>query len=373
MPDYTRYSVKVSALTPVHIGSGETLLYEYDYAVEHGKTWRINDAALLEAQPVEDAKAAAVLARTPPAQLLNQADFKDDSSLFRYVIRGAPRSQQSGAQLQEQLKDTFDRPYLPGASLKGALRTVLAWYAWKELRLKPEVAKLGQRREWAAQTYEHEIFGRDPNHDFLRALQVEDSQPLKADRLVIINVDILNLSGTTAASSIPVELEAIRGDTVFQTGIKMDWVLYSDWAKSQGLKLSGEGWLRNLAKAANERARVQIQGQLDWLKKTPGVKRLTDFYNQLANANLGENVFLLQLGWGTGWEDKTFGSHLQDDPAFMERLLRDYRLARGKRQAGDPFPKSRRVVVHVSRSQNGKLEKEPLSPLGWVLVEMAQV
>lgn len=321
MPDYSRFSLKVSTLTPLHIGSGETLLYEYDYAVNHSRTWRINDAALLDAQQADDVQAAAILARTPPAQLLRASDFKEDSSLFRYVIRGAPRSGQTGAQLQEQLKNTFDRPYLPGSSLKGALRTALAWRAWLDLRLKPEVAKLGQRREWAAQTYEREIFGRDPNHDFLRALHVEDSQPVDQAKLVIINVDVLNLSGKTGASSIPVELEAVRGDTVFQAGIKLDWALYSDWAKKSGLKLSGEGWLRNLAAVANQHARQQIQDQLKWLKKAANAGRLAGFYDQLARADLPEGAFLLQLGWGTGWENKTFGSHLQDDPAFMERLL----------------------------------------------------
>jgi CRISPR-associated protein Csm5 len=373
MPDYQRFTLKVSTLTPLHIGSGQTLLYEYDYAVYRNRTWRINDAALLEAQDVDDLKATEVLARTPPAQLLQDADYTEDSPFFRYVIRGTPRSEKTGAQLQEQLKDVFDRPYLPGSSLKGALRTTLAWYGWKDLHLKPSAGRLGQRSEWAAQSYEHEIFGGDPNHDFLRALQVEDSRPVDTSRLILINVDILNMEGGMGHNSIPVELEAVRGDTIFESTIKLDWALYSDWAKQNGLHLSGESWLRSLAKVVNEHARKQVERQLQWLKKA-NVPHLQSFYEQLYNARLSPHQFLLQLGWGTGWEDKTFGSHLQQDPAFMERILHDYRLSRARgRRVGDLFPLSRRIVVQATRAPDGRLMKEPRSPLGWVLVEMQPI
>jgi CRISPR-associated protein Csm5 len=53
--------------------------------------------------------------------------------------------------------------------------------------------------------------------------------------------------------------------------------------------------------------------------------------------------------------------------------LRDYKLARGKRQSGDPFPKSRRVLVKVEQSPNGQKREIPVVPLGWVLVEMEEI
>ena len=131
MADYSLYTLKVTTITPLHIGSGEELLNEYDFAVYNGQTWRINEAALLEAQNADDPRLAERLARTPPAQLLDKpTDFRPGSPCFRYVVKGVPRSALAGAQVREQLKDTFDRPYLPGSSLKGALRTALAWHAW---------------------------------------------------------------------------------------------------------------------------------------------------------------------------------------------------------------------------------------------------
>jgi len=40
MPDYALFTFRVTTLTPLHIGSGETLLNDYDYAIHQGRTWR---------------------------------------------------------------------------------------------------------------------------------------------------------------------------------------------------------------------------------------------------------------------------------------------------------------------------------------------
>lgn len=370
MPEYAIYTLKVSVLTPLHIGSGEDLLHEYDYAIHNGRTWRLNDAALLEAQDVDDPALAETLARTPPARLLRPADFRPDSPFFRYVIQGTPRSQAEGAQVREQLKDAFDRPYLPGSSLKGALRTALAWVAWGQMGLKPELGKLGRRREWAAQEYEHMIFGPNPNHDLLRALQVSDSQPVGVERLMLVNARVLNRTGTLGS---PIELEAIRPDTVFELTLKLDLALFDDWARRRELRLRGAEWLRNLPAVIQAHTRQRIAQEIAWFRDVGNGVRLRDFYEkQLGAARLGASQALLQLGWGTGWEGKTFGSHLQRDRAFLERVIRDYRLARGRRQPGDPFPKSRRVLVTVVQDSQGRRRETPASPLGWVLVEMAK-
>lgn len=124
MSDYVLYRVKATLITPLHIGSGRELLHEYDYAVFDKRTWRINEAALLDAQDADDAALASKPAALKPAALPKPpTDFRVETGYFRYVIQGTPRSQVPGAQVREQLKDVYDRPYLPGSSLKGALRT----------------------------------------------------------------------------------------------------------------------------------------------------------------------------------------------------------------------------------------------------------
>ncbi len=376
MADYRLYQARITVLTPLHIGSGRDLLNEYDYAIYSGHTWRINDDALLEAQDLDDPRLADRLAAIPPAQLLRGGDFRPGSPFFRYVIRGTPRSQTSGAQVREQLKDVYDRPYLPGSSLKGALRTALAWKRWQALNLKPDVRNLNRRREFAAQWYEQELFsehsGKAPNRDTLRALQVADSAPVGADRLMLVNARVLNRGGTLGS---PIELEAVRPDTVFETEIKLDTALFSAWAKSKGLKLKGSDLLLNFPAVVREYVARRLERQAAWFEQIPGAEKVVKYYRELAGIKLPASAFFLQIGWGGGWESKTFGDHLQADQRFMESILRPpkevgYGLARGRRKPGDPFPKSRRVLVQVQRAPDGQTRETPLYPLGWVLVEI---
>ncbi len=368
-PSYIVYDVTVSTLTPVHIGNGVELLNEYDYVIRNGRTWRINEDALLEAQDVEDPAVAERLARTPPGHLLEAQDFREDSGFFRYVLRGAPRATGEGAQLREQLKDVFDRPYLPGSSLKGALRTAIAWHAWAAARLQPDLRRLGHRRKWAGQGYERRLLGRDPNHDLLRALHVSDSQPLDPSALLILNARVITRGGNLAA---PIEMEAIRPDTEFKLTLKLDLALFSDWARRHGLNLRGQEWLEQLPAVVHAHAMDHAQREAAWFKGIRGAVTVAQFYQQLAGARPGRQRFLAALGWGTGWEGKTFGSRLQADKRFMERIVEDYSLARGRRHPGDPFPKSRRVAVRIGRDPQGQVVEMPVSPLGWCLVEMVE-
>lgn len=370
MSDYVLYRVKATLITPLHIGSGRELLHEYDYAIFDKRTWRINEAALLDAQDADDAALASKLAALKPAALLKPPDdFRVETGYFRYVIQGTPRSQAPGAQLREQLKDVYDRPYLPGSSLKGALRTGLAWFAWRQRGLRPQIRDLERRRERAAQRYEHMLFGPNPNHDALRALQVGDSQPVRADRLRLVNARVLGRGGGLGS---PIELEAVRPDTAFELTLKVDKALFSAWAREAGLSLSGEDWFKRLAEIMRAYAMQRIQRELSWFQAIPSAARLADFYRELSQAKLPNNHFLVQVGWGAGWEAKTLGLHFQKDSTFMERIIGEYHLARGKRKAGDPFPKSRRVAVEVERGPHGERRETPKSPLGWMLVEMEQ-
>lgn len=373
MPDYKMYNLTLTTLTPLHIGTGRDLLLDYDYDVAGGKTWVINQSALLDAQNVDDPKVAAQLAQTPPAELLEDKDFVEGNPFFRYVLRGKPHSEKEGAVIQEQFKDVYDQPYLPGSSVKGALRTALGWHAWKALNLDPEADQLKDNPKFAASNYEHTIFGRDPNNDTLRALQVSDSAPLKPDCLFLMNVRVISPATTRkAASDIPVELEGIRVDTTFHASLKLDLALFSDWAKKYGLRLGGKEWLTDIPKIANAHAMEQVKSEAKWFKTIPGAASVLEFYDTLQKSNLGSGTFFLRLGWGTGWENKTFGSRLQADEEFMAYIVTHYRMRKGPGGKGGKFPSSRRASVHFEKTAQGSARDTLAKPPGWLLVEMTE-
>ncbi|MEM4204529.1 MAG: type III-A CRISPR-associated RAMP protein Csm5, partial [Candidatus Methanomethylicaceae archaeon] len=134
--NYSKYRLRITVLSPLHIGNGREMLKDYDYAVYKGRTWRINESDLLDLQQVEDTQIAQMLVRVKPAELLKPEDFQEGSSLFRYVLKGTPKYQAEGAVVREALKDAFDHPYLPGSSLKGALRTALAVHLWEAKKMR---------------------------------------------------------------------------------------------------------------------------------------------------------------------------------------------------------------------------------------------
>jgi len=367
--EYTVYDVTVTTLTPLHIGSGRTLLNEYDYTIHQNNVWRINEDALLEAQDVDDPRLVETLSRTPPAHLLTPADYRPDSPYFRYRLAGMPRARGTGAQLQELLKTIEDEAYLPGSSLKGAIRTALVWRGWIERGLRPDRNQLERNRKFAARNIEKNIMGPDPNYDLLRALHVSDSEPAGRDYFLIVNAQVV----TRGSLASPIELEAVKPDTAFHLTIKADRQLFSQWATRHRLRLGGNvAWLDNLPHLIQKHTQQRLTTELEWYKNRRGAEGIASFYQRLLGARLPANACLLQVGWGTGWEGKTLGSHLQADRRFMDYLIGTYRLAKGDRHPGDPFPKSRRVTVQVVKDQRGKTKQRLATPLGWVLMEMKE-
>ncbi|HJS18847.1 MAG TPA: type III-A CRISPR-associated RAMP protein Csm5 [Anaerolineales bacterium] len=374
--DYITYDVKVTTLSPLHIGTGHELMQNYDYAIHNGRTWRLDEVAFHEAQNVEDPSVMRQLMTLPPAQLLRPEDFEDkEGRSFRYVIRGTPRSQQAGSILREQIKTVDDEPYLPGSSLKGALRTALAWKGWEEKKLKPDRTKIDERRpKFAARDYEHALFGNDPNHDLFRALLIGDSTSSPADRLMLINVRVMTSKGI--GKDIPVEVEAIRPETVFNLPMKIDTRLFSEWAhQRKDFKLGGNpDWLLKMTGTLREHALVRIQRQLSWFRNRESVSLVSDFYSRLEKLSFSENQFIVHLGWGGGWDSKTLGSRLQDDSKFFDWLVVQPKLGmlRGKalanRKPGSPFPSTRRVAM----KRGADKEETVAAPLGWVLVELTE-
>ncbi len=368
--NYQCLEARVLTLTPLHIGTGRELMQDYDYVVHDGRTWRLNESALLEAQNADDPAMIKRLMEVPPAQLLKKPDdFRAEKGYFRYIIKGVPRSQKAGSLLREQIKTVHDRPYLPGSSLKGALRTALAWHGWAALGLRPD-QRLIERGKFAARTLEKKIFGPEPNYDLLRALQVGDSEALAPDCLMLVNVGVW----PAGRRSIPVEVEAVRRETRFRLPIKFDWQLFSDWARAnrRDFRLGGaREWLESLVAQVRAHQAERIRTLRQWHEARASGAEIVTFYRDLERLALKDQQFVVQLGWGGGWDSKTFGSRLSADAGFMEWLIREYRLSRARqRQSGNPFPATRRAAMRRQSGPGGQAQETPALPLGWVLVEL---
>ena len=362
------YSVTVKIISPVHIGDGLELRKDFEYALHNGATYRLDEDAILEAK-------AQQLARyrqggyPPPALLLSEDDF-NQSGYFRYRLRGQPRSGKTYASVRSFLKDGFDRPYIPGSSLKGAFRTALAWTGWKEVRPKLDRDAIAPKwqKNWAGQKLEKKLFGPDPNHDLLRALQVSDLQgPQQAgEGLALVNAQVL----TRYSSGSPVELEALVGEVTLRGSLTIDESLFTPWAEGRLHFSNRKHWLDELMPRTQAHSRARIQRLAAWFEQAENGARIAQFYRDLLGAELAPNQAFLQIGWGAGWDGKTFWTHLQQDSQLFDQLIYEFRLQRRPkgappRRAGAPFPSSRRVAGAVK--EHGFA---PVAPFGWILVEM---
>jgi len=302
--------------------------------------------------------------------LLVGSDFNNDA-LFRYILRGAPRSGKVDARMKSFIKDSQDRPYIPGSSLKGALRTALAWTGWDEVKPKLDRSAIGNSKSWAGQPLEKKLFGPDPNHDLLRALHVADLfGPQEAgEGLLIVNAQVL----TPRNAQSPIELETLPGDITFKGSITIDEALFGDMAEKELHFRNRRHWLGELTARAQAHSRARIAELLEWFEKADqAYAAVAKFYRQLNGAELGSGQALVQLGWGSGWDGKTFWTHIQKDAALFERLVEDFRMHKAGRDSpprkiGDAFPRSKRAAMTVKKGV-----AQAVAPFGWALLEMKE-
>jgi CRISPR-associated protein Csm5 len=234
---------------------------------------------------------------------------------------------------------------------------------------KVNLSDLGYSRKQAAQPVEKKIFGPDAKLDLLRALQVGDSLPIKEGvPLELAQVHVFPTAQQTdygRSRGLDLDMEVLRKGTQLTATIKLDETLFDSRAEPRLHFGKRRNWLLNLPKWARTIAGQRLVAEADFYKAKTGGEAARSFCLRLAAelSGLQANEFLLQLGWGAGWQSKTLGPLLQRDPRAFEDLVRKYRLSPQDRQrkAGQPFPKSRKLV---------RRGEKPVEPLGWVKVRL---
>jgi CRISPR-associated protein Csm5 len=128
------------------------------------------------------------------------------------------------------------------------------------------------------------------------------------------------------------------------------------------------GWVQGLPQIVNSwtQDRLNIESQTNrssnWTNAFEQIKPIVDRFV----ADQTSSEFVVQLGWGGGWDSKTLGKHLTDNKAEFADLVNRYRMIRqGKFKVGDMYPKTRRAIV--------TRKMRPISLLGWVWVRMEMV
>lgn len=382
------YKVIITTLTPVHIGTGQELLNLYDLKQDpqQRQTYRLNvDAILEDALTGDNPKLNQRMLSLRPAELVDIEEMRQHPNYSIYTLKGTPRS----GQVKEQIKNVWGQLYLPGSSLKGALRTVIARSISNQFKGQLFISDRA-RDKTADDLIDQRIFGRNPNYDLLRALQVADSQPVDIAP-ELINVSVVKKGKAQA----PIDVEAIPRQTTFETTIHLEEYLYKEIGKvvklddgQWGHPVQKLGWtpeqtrlFHNLPIAARNLAQRRFKQEYDYFQSA-NLKKPAEIYNIWLNSLptlKGTQSFYLQLGWAGGWDNKTLGAEIIaqdkqgnfDQNQFVE-VRNNFRLGKPPKggqnwqaRAGDVFPASRRLRV------NGR--DEPIEPLGWIEVRLEKI
>lgn len=377
---------QLQTVTPVHIGSGETLNH-IDGCYANGRWYRIDLDKIL-AHPSTDLNAL--------TSEMAQRDFRwerhlqqhnaDLTELSAYTLP-CPQSPEE-VEIREAIKSVGNRPYIPGSTLKGAIRTALLGEILSESddvygkslsqleTLIDRGPRGNPRREQPARGIEKLAFGEDPNHDVLRALHVSDTMSLESDTLeigmawtVTLNQNDQLVQKIDRGREYKNFVQQIQAGQCLTFTLKIDELLFRQREKDRlNFNDLQEKTLRDIAEVCRSATHYLMDREQQFFDDYR-FSEAANFYDKLIslNNNLPEGTFLLQIGWGTGYHTNTVTSLFTDDEESSEDLRMDlrerFKLGESRSQRGRydarEFPKTRRILYS---GQN------PISPLGWVKI-----
>lgn len=377
----TEIELELEVASPLHIGSGDVLGRED--LIFGGETAFVPDIdAYFRDNPDQIETFVTAMERGEPV-----SDFITDPSRYaRYTLRPwVSESSLGNSEVAVAMKDAQARPFIPGSTIKGFVRTALAARA-----LSGGGQSLDSLDDWAVDDL-FRLDQNDPMHDFLRCLTVRDSTPADTDALVLGEIKMYSLSdsGSMDAKFWSNYAEFIEPGTMFTTDLLVDTSLLEEMIES-----FGESW-KVEAVFGSDRSEAGIVETIS--------RALTSFTNDIAREDqtltgdfdevesfydgLPDDRPRLRLGHGTGYHSNTVVTALprddrvsiRDDNRLGKRLTHDEcgggvtpdrkredhlfchechtSMPAETADASPPLPKTRRFVRRQGR---------PAYPLGWV-------
>ena len=372
----------LEVLTPLHIGSGEELRQDLDYIERSGIPLVVDRQRTLDALVSGDQVLDEILGSDWNLAELVKLSGQD----FGYPLPMLTGKAKTPATFREQIKDAEFRPYVPGSSLKGAIRTALlamwlqgqgaAFYSsllpyWDDKKKGASE----KRSAFAAMQLVQKVFSGDspareaPNRDILRAMQVGDIRFQTADlRLTDIRwLNIVKDKGKEKAwwrdmpskksldkwnDASGLYAETLMPDSIASFTLGWDRFLLSDLTQWNAPIHSNDLLPKDfsaLRKVLNDHARCILENEISFFDKYQAIAPKLQLQKVLNHLQQDSEGAYLRLAWGSGWRSMT-GDWL--DTLSLSAMRELYRLGRKNML----FPKTRRLAVQGT----------PCLPLGWV-------
>lgn len=411
---------QLTLVSPVHIGTGN-MITPFEYIACKGRFVLVALDKLLRQSPQRAGDFAQQVEQQQQHFALGEFLTADEQQNTAYWMYSAALHASVRNILQEELQHTRDMDvaeclknpvsqevYIPGSSVKGALRTA---FAHNVLRSDEKLFQHFKERlhtvDWrhSDEAVNDLIFWgaqKDPKYDLFRMLRISDSSALPADvhTLEVGKMKVLSLYETSPKKEAsprqgtmfkqlqefrqnlstpnrsPMKpwwtcLEIVKSETSFTGDITLEAGLSQSPAAQSKLRWRAPHQknfsLQELLKAANTFALDVCHWELNFFERYVegiDVTPVLTFYHTLKTSiqDADDSSCYLCLGQGAGWHKLTLGMLLEQDHSFDFRKLRkELRLASGR--LNFPYPKSRKLLMAS--------DADIQSVLGWVKLQLA--
>lgn len=325
------FNLKLITISPVHIGCQETLSPYSDYIYKDEKIHIIDEDKLIEffksstnIDNIIDEYMGTIKGQASSSitKRHNLEDFfeKYGLKLEDFTAHSIPCNAVIKQSI-DRMTNTSGRPYIPGSTIKGAIRTSLLYHHTLEEGLS-----------------EDRIFGKF-DKDVLKNLLISDTNPGTIDDLVVLKTVRYNLSKKKA--DIPVIYESVKKGTEFKFNIKTKEV------EDKRFNYLNSDSIATLFEKINKFSKATVERDLRVLESnsTPEINEIVSFYHQLKKeiniAESNNNTAIFRIGRGKTYFDNTIGIGLSDNE--LKQIIK--RMGIGKRKTNPNFfPKTRTAV-----------------------------
>ncbi len=402
------YETKRIQLTSriLHIGSTVSKLSPFEYVQAGKRVYLPNHEALAGLlyqrgrlqeyiRRIEDQEdISSLLADTFGEHWLTAKDPNGEAIFPEHTI-SQKWTNQKITDLRPMIRNGMGHHYIPGSSIKGAIRTAIAYHLLKhadryqvprtqqiseiELKLRETMGTLRQQAKFAddklfmdrlftdfALSYQDKpvTSRKGPNTDLMRAVHITDPEPL-------LKHEVLNKKGQSLPINLPIVVEVIVSShfldgkvkykaSIFaemvrnvhtQFTISLDSTMLSWFQDRQGMQIPFKT-VDDILKICQEFAQDQWDEEHDYWQEVTNNLNAQDNNGQSLNLDLDairefyepeKCLYNLRLGWASGMTGTTINMLLADE------LRAEIRDTCGLKAPGFEAPKSRRVVAISSR------------------------
>ncbi len=424
------FNVNYEIITPIHIGNGQSVpKTELGFFPEKKLIRKVDFDRFLEIQPPYKIKEISQKLRYAKNEFFNDilkseklaldslSGEYDLKFLFDYRLDALSKLRE----ISTHIKTPFFKPYLPGSSIKGWLRTAMLYYFIKKIKeiksyvdefykrldyLPQDTRKVKKEKGKIGKILEDEVFGKDPREDIFKFIIIRDTQSVSNDFLCLTlsqifhptrirekfqfqslqfsqYLEVLKINTKLSGKMIfnrnfkSYEKEFLQGNSL---SVKIREFIINNF-----MRLSREELFQKIREMCNIFSKHILKFNIKYLIKLREeidsniLQGLLNYYENTLYPTFegiinSEDQLLIRLGGGTDWCSKTIGLFLIDyflkdkNLNFNEFYEKINKLQLFK---GQYFHKHFELIP-ISRMYIIDHTKTPQYPLGWIRVQLVE-